>query len=107
GRPPRRARLREVEVERVQQLDGRVRRVHGHIRGHVEERFRVVEDDLDARVHQRVGRLLGRVGGDGEDADDDVLVANDAVEAPVVGDLDVADPATGLVGVDVEDGRDV
>jgi len=35
----RRARLREVEVERVETLNGGTRRVRGHVLGHVQERL--------------------------------------------------------------------
>ena len=42
----------------MQQLHGGVRRVHGDIARHVEQAFRVVEDDLQARVDQVVGDPL-------------------------------------------------
>ncbi len=50
----------------MQQVDGRVRRVHGDVARDVEERFRVVEDDADARIDEVVGHLLRRAGRDGE-----------------------------------------
>ena len=63
--PPRRARrlvrcarLGEVEVERVQQLDGRVRRVHRDLGGHVEEALGVVEDDPHAGLDEVVRHAL-------------------------------------------------
>ena len=70
----------QVEVERVEQLDGRVRRVHLHVGRGREERLRVVEDDLHARADERVGRALGGIGRNREDADDDVPLADELVE---------------------------
>jgi hypothetical protein len=52
--------LRQMEIEGVEELDGRVRRVDLHVGGRVEQRFGVVEDDLDAGVDERVARFLGR-----------------------------------------------
>ena len=42
-----------MEVQRVQQLDGGARRVRGHVRRHVDQRARVVEDDADAGAGAR------------------------------------------------------
>src|SRR5262249_17849911 len=80
GRHPTEKALGEVEVQSVQQLDGWVRRVHRHVGGDVEQRLRVVEDDPHARVDEVVARLLGRLGRNGEDADDDVLVPDDVAQ---------------------------
>ena len=54
-----RAALREVEIERVEQLDRGIRRVHLNVGRRVEERLGVVEDDLHAGVDEGVGGLLG------------------------------------------------
>src|SRR5215207_994833 len=51
---------REVEVERVQQVHGRARRVDRDLRRHLQQRLGVVEDDLDAGVDELVGELLRR-----------------------------------------------
>src|SRR5437870_12502154 len=40
--------LGQMEVQRVQQLDRRVRGVHRHVRRRLEERLGVVDDDLHA-----------------------------------------------------------
>ena len=72
-----RLRLGEVEVERVEQVDGRAGGVDRHLRRHVQQRVGVVEDDLHAGVDELVGQLLGRRRRHGEDADDDVLVLDD------------------------------
>ena len=59
----------------------------------VEQRFRVVDDDPYARVDHVVGHLLGGPRGNREDADDDVLLADDVLQAALVVDrLGVADP---------------
>src|SRR5262245_4897194 len=71
----------EVEVQRVKQLDSRVRRVHLDVVRHVEQSLRVVEDDLDARIDQLVSCVLRAVGRYRNYADDDVLVADHAPEA--------------------------
>ena len=97
----------EVEVERVEQLDRRVGRVDGDVGRHVEERFRVVEDDLDARADQVVGRALRARGGDRQHADDDVLLPDDVGKTLVRGHLDVADPTADFLRVGVEDRGDV
>src|SRR5918912_898518 len=99
--------LRQVEIQGVEELDGRVRGVDDDVARHVEERLRVVEEDLHAGVDEVVRRGLRVVGWNGEHADDDVLVADDLGELRVVADLDVADPAADLLGVGVEDGGNV
>ena len=81
GEPPReprdrRPRLRQVEVERVEELDGRARRMHRHVLRDVEERLGVVEDDLHAGLDHRVGDALRGFGRDGEHRNDDVLLAD-------------------------------
>src|SRR5204863_8833391 len=91
--------LREVEVQRVEEVDGGVRRVHGDVGGDVEQRLRVVEDDLDADVDEVVRSLLCARGGDGKDADDDVLVAHGVGKPVVRRDVDVTDPPADLLGI--------
>ena len=55
---PARPGLREVEVERVQELDRRARAVHDHVRRRLQERLGVVEDDVHAGLHELVGDAL-------------------------------------------------
>src|SRR3712207_6030734 len=99
--------LREVEVQRVQELDRGVRRVHGDVRRHVEQRLGVVEDDPDAGVDEVVGRLLRVRGRDREHADDDVLLADDGAQVVVRDDRRGAHRAADLLRVVVEDRGDV
>src|SRR5512132_483945 len=99
--------LSQVEVERVEQLDGRVGRVDSNVLRHVEQRLGVVEDDLDPRPDEVVGDTLRVVGGNGDDADDDVLLADRVGEPAVVADRHVADRPPDLVGIRVEHRRDV
>src|SRR5918911_5671789 len=99
--------LRQVEIEGVEELDGRVRRVDDDVARHVEERLGVVEEDLHARADEVVRGGLRVVGRNGQHADDDVLLADDLGELRVVADLDVADAAADLLGVGVENGGDV
>src|SRR4051812_16627857 len=94
--------LGQVEVQRVEEVDGGARGVDRHLRWHLKQRLGVVEDDLHAGVDELVGEGLGRTGRHGEDADDDVLLLDDL--AQLVG---VADPRgpdlladLGLVGVE-------
>src|ERR687888_1053928 len=87
----------EMEVERVEEVDGRVRRVHGDVVRHVEERLRVVEDDLHARVYEPVGDLLCVRGRHRDHADDDVLLADDAGQSADVPDLERADRSPDLL----------
>ena len=63
--------LRQVEVERVEQVDGGARGVHGDLRRHLEQLLGVVEDDL----HPAVDELEGIV------SDEDVVVGVLAVPA--------------------------
>jgi hypothetical protein len=100
-------RIRQMEVQGVQQLDRGVRGVHRHVARHVEQRFRVVEDDADAGVDEVVGHLLRRAGRHCEHTDDDVLLADDVLQLALVLDRRAADlmPDPRLVGV--EDRRDV
>src|SRR6266545_6826662 len=99
--------LRQMEIERVEQLHCRIGRVDGHIGGHVEQRLRVVEDDFQARSDEVVCSLLRARGGYREDADDDVLLAYDTGQAFVRRDFDVADASADLVGVRIEHRRDI
>ena len=94
---PAEVRLGQIEVERVEELDGRARRVDRHVGGHVQERLRVVEDDLDAGLDDVVGHLLGGVGRNREDGDDDVLLANERPRLGVIADDGVADRLADLV----------
>src|SRR5215208_1066798 len=64
--------LGQVEVERVEQVDGRAGRVHRDVGRDLQQRLGVVEDDLDAGGDEVVGQGLGGGRGDGEHADDDV-----------------------------------
>src|SRR5829696_276165 len=73
----------QVEVERVEQVDGRARGVHCHLGRHLEQGLGVVEDDLDAGVDEVVGHLLGGPRRHGEHAHDHVLVADHALELVV------------------------
>ena len=72
-----------MEIQGVQQLDRGVRRVDLHVVRHVEEGFRIVEDDPHAGVDELVRRALGARGRDGDHADDDVLVADDLIDSGV------------------------
>jgi hypothetical protein len=56
-------RQREVEVQRVEQVDRRARGVDGHLRWNLQQRLGVVEDDLHAGVDEVVGERLGRRRG--------------------------------------------
>ena len=49
----------------MEELDGRIRRVHGDVRRNVEKRLRVVEDDLHAGLDEVVRRTLSRARGNG------------------------------------------
>src|SRR5687768_5589522 len=101
------ARLGEMEVERVEQVDGGVRRVHRHVRRDVEQRLRVVEDDLRAGRDERIRGVLRRVGGNCDDAHDDVALARDLRNVFDRADREVADALADLVWVVVEDRRDM
>ena len=68
---------------------------------------RVVEDDLDAGADQVVRSRLSARRGNGQHADDDVLVVDDVGQPLVRRHLDVADAATDLLRVGVEDRGDV
>src|SRR5688500_4754970 len=94
---------REVEVERVEEVDGRARRVDRDLRRHLQERLRVVEDDLDPGPDEPVGELLGGGGGDREHADDDVLLLHDRLHVVGVADLDAVDVLPHLAAIGVED----
>ena len=93
----------QVEVERVEEVDGRARRVDRDLRRHLQERLRVVEDDLDAGLDQPVGELLGGDGGHREHADDDVLLLHDRLDVVGVADLDAVDVLPHLAAIGVED----
>src|SRR6478672_12285068 len=99
--------LREVEVQRVEQIDRGARGVNGHVRRHLEELLGVVEDDLHAGVHQPVGDVLGSGGRDRQYPDHHVLLLDDAGEARDVVDLDLAELLSDQLRIDVEDGDDL
>ena len=101
--PPRRG---EVEVQGVQEFDGGVRGVHLHVGGGVDQRRRVVEDDLHARADEPVGRLLRGLGRDRQDADHDAAVVDDLVEGLEGAHGDAPERGPDLRRVDVEDRRD-
>src|ERR671921_252481 len=95
----------EVEVQRVEQVDGGARGVHRDLGRHLEQRLRVVEDDLDARLDEVVGHLLRGLCRHGKHADDHVLLADHALELVVRPHREVvADLAPDLAGVLVEQG---
>jgi hypothetical protein len=81
--------------------------VHGHVLRYVEQGFRIVEDDPDARLDQVVRNALRVVGGNRDDAHDDVLLPNRVREARVVADRNVPDRTADLVWIGVENGGDV
>ncbi len=63
----------------MQQFHRGVRRVHGDLARHVEQAFRVIEDDPHARVDQVGGDLLRSTRRHRQHAPDDVLVAHDVL----------------------------
>ena len=73
----------------------------------VEQRLGVVEDDPHPGIDEVVCRRLSALGGHGQDADHDVLVPHRVGQAAVLAHLDVAHPAADLLGILVEDRRDV
>src|SRR5437764_13537882 len=97
----------QVEVERVEQVDGRARGVHGDVRRHLEELLRVVEDDPHAGSHQSVGGILRGGRGHRQDPDDDVLVLDHGVQVGYGVDLDVAVALADQLRIDVEDRNDL
>src|SRR4051794_17661833 len=105
---PREA-LRQVEIKRVEQIDGGARGVDGHVRRNLHQRLGVVEDDLHPRLDEVVGHALGRLGRHGKHADDDVLLGDHLVEVVVRPHAQarlVPDRLTDLAGVGVEDRHD-
>src|SRR3954451_7741666 len=96
----------QVEVERVQEVDGRARRMDRDLWRHLQQRLGVVEDDLHARVDQLVGERLGGGGRDGEHADHDVLLLDDRLQVVGMPDGRVADLLAELGRVRVEDRDD-
>src|SRR3954447_5185963 len=96
----------QVEVQRVEEVHGWARGVHGHVRRDLQERLGVVEDDLDAGFDEVVGHALGRVGGHGEHSDDDVLLRHDLLKVRVRAHVELvalADRLPDLAVVGVED----
>src|SRR5438132_6040176 len=100
-------RLRQIEVQSVEKLDGGIRGVDCNVLRHVEESLGVVEDDPDAGFDEIVRDALRVVRRDGDDSHDDVLFPDCVGEPRVVADRHVADGPADLVGVGVEDCRDV
>ena len=80
--------------------------MHGDLRRHRQQRLRIVEDDLHAGRDQLVGETLRGLGGDGQDADDDVLVLDQTTQLAGVADTVAADLGADLGRVDVEDRHD-
>ena len=62
-----------MEVQRVEKLDSGVGRVHRHVGRSVDQRRRVVEDDLHPG-REEIGRDLCGLGRHGEHAHDDAPV---------------------------------
>jgi hypothetical protein len=91
-----------VKEEREEQLDCRIGGVHLHVRRRVDQRLRVVEDDLHARLDQAIGRVLRCVGRDGQHADHDAAIANDRVELVQRAHEHAAERRPDLPGVGVE-----
>src|ERR671924_17505 len=79
----------QIEVQRVEEVNGGTRGVHGHLRRYLEEGLRVVEDDLHSGRHEIVGHLLGGLGGDREHAHYHVLLADHPLEIFVRTDREV------------------
>ena len=77
GRGTRSSAAGQVEVERVEQVDGGAGGVDRHLRRHLQQLLGVVEDDLHPGFDEAVGDVLGGVGGHREDADDDLLLGDD------------------------------
>src|SRR4051812_33513669 len=101
--------LRQIEVERVEEVNGGAGGVDGHVRRHLHQRLGVVEDDLDAGVDEVAGHALRRVGRHREHADDDVLLVDDLAEVGVGPHPQLASLADGLADlavVGVEDRDD-
>src|ERR671914_616409 len=78
----------QIEVQRVEEVDGRARGVDRDLRRHLEQRLGVVEDDPHAGVDQVIGHLLGGLGWDGQHPDDDLLVDHHPLELVVGTDLE-------------------
>src|SRR3954454_23214100 len=78
--------LRQVEIQRIEEVDGGARGVDRHLRLHLEQRLRVGEDDLHPGVEELVREGLGGAGRHGEDADDDVLLLDDLAQLVGVAD---------------------
>src|SRR5215212_8613327 len=93
----------EVEVERVEEVHRRARRVDRHLGRHLQQCLGVVEDDLHAGLDQVVGHLLRGVGRDGEDPHDDVLLADHPLEILVRPHREIAHAVADLAGVLVEE----
>src|SRR5436305_10423405 len=104
--------LGEVEVERVEVVHRRARRVDRHVRRHLEQRLRVVEDDLHSRLDEVVRNPLRRLGGHREHSHHDVLILHHPVELVVGAHREPprlavrADGLPDLALVDVEDRHD-
>src|SRR5262245_43097115 len=97
----------EVEVERVEQVYRRARGVHRHLGRHLQQCLGVVEDDLDAGLDEVIGDLLRGIRRNRQDADHDILVADDPPELVVTADGQaVADPSADLGRVLVEQRHD-
>ena len=92
-----------MEVQRVEQLDRGVRRVHRHVGRRLEQRLGVVEDDLHARRDEVVRRALRRLRpGTASTPTTTLWSRTSSREALVRLDRDAPDrlPELRLVGVD-------
>src|SRR3954469_13072561 len=96
----------EIEVERVEQVHGGARGMDRHLGGNLQQRVRVVEDDLHAGVDELVGQRLRRGRRHREHADDDVLLLDDLAQVVDRPDRLGAHRLADLRGVVVEDRDD-
>src|SRR5262249_14109936 len=96
--------LGQVEVERVEEVDGRAGSVDRHLRRHLEQLLGVVEDDLHPGLDEAVGDALGGVGRHREHADDDLLLGDDRLELGEVTHLEAAGLLANDPRLDVEHG---
>ena len=80
--------------------------MHADIRGNIEQRLRVVEDDLRACADERVRGVLSSLGRNGDDADDDVPLAEDFGHIVDRADPQVTDALSDLLRIGLEDRGD-
>src|SRR4051794_33481462 len=99
--------LLQVEVEGVEQVDGRAGGMDGHVRRRLQQRLRVVEDDLHARVDEVVRDALRSAARDRQHSDDDLVLVDGALHLVVRAHAQVTDVLADLALVGVEDGDDL